>query len=147
MDRAKINSSGICSPGWQCREATSSKSHLSSRAFSGESCSARRFLVPHFSLFSSPPFCIFFLRFTPQGLWRPSLPSQLLALRWFRRARPPLRLPKYSAEGLRLSIQAIRGDGRWGSEREFPKGWDQLALKFAHQQPLLPEPVQHQETQ
>ncbi|CDJ32832.1 uncharacterized protein EMH_0013870 [Eimeria mitis] len=76
-----------------------------------------------------------------QGLWRPSLPSQLLALRWFRRTRPPMRLPKYSAESLRLSIQAIRGEGRWGSEREFPKGWDQLALKYAHYQPLMREPV------
>ncbi|CDI86321.1 hypothetical protein, conserved [Eimeria praecox] len=41
----------------------------------------------------------------------------------------------------RRSIQAIRGEGRWGSEREFPKGWDQLALKYAHYQPLMREPV------
>ncbi|KAL8427385.1 hypothetical protein Efla_006416 [Eimeria flavescens] len=58
-----------------------------------------------------------------------------------KRSRPPLRLPKYSAEGLRLSIEAIRGNGRWGSEREFPKGWDQLALRFAHQNPLMQQPV------
>ncbi|EPR59955.1 putative mitochondrial ribosomal protein l22/l43 [Toxoplasma gondii TgCatPRC2] len=74
-----------------------------------------------------------------QGLWRPSLPSQLIALKWFRRKRPPMRLPKYSPLSLSLSIQAIRGHGRWGSEREFPRGWDQLHLKDILGSPLRSE--------
>ncbi|KAF8820534.1 putative ribosomal protein l22/l43 [Cardiosporidium cionae] len=72
-----------------------------------------------------------------QGLWQPSLQGQVKALGWFHRKRPPLRLPKYSAESLELSIQAIRGEGRWGSEREFPKGWDQMHLKDILGNPLI----------
>lgn len=52
-----------------------------------------------------------------------------------------MRLPKYSPLSLSLSIQSIRGYGRWGSERDFPKGWDQLHLKNILGLPFLDQVV------
>eukprot|EP00921_Rhytidocystis_pertsovi_P009604 GHVQ01015505.1.p1 GENE.GHVQ01015505.1~~GHVQ01015505.1.p1 ORF type:complete len:199 (+),score=19.71 GHVQ01015505.1:337-933(+) len=71
-----------------------------------------------------------------QGLWQPCREGQLKALKWFYRKRPPMKLPKYSNQSLKLSFQAITGDGRWGSEREFPKGWDQMHLRSTFQYPF-----------
>eukprot|EP00388_Colpodella_angusta_P002212 GDKJ01007213.1.p1 GENE.GDKJ01007213.1~~GDKJ01007213.1.p1 ORF type:complete len:203 (-),score=36.41 GDKJ01007213.1:104-712(-) len=76
-----------------------------------------------------------------QGMWQPSLEGQMEATRWFRRKRPPIRLPKYTAASLALSRQAVQGSGRWGSEREFPKGWDQIHLNRQLKNPILPPNV------
>eukprot|EP00922_Rhytidocystis_sp_ex-Travisia-forbesii_P020631 GHVS01030323.1.p1 GENE.GHVS01030323.1~~GHVS01030323.1.p1 ORF type:complete len:249 (-),score=49.66 GHVS01030323.1:524-1270(-) len=71
-----------------------------------------------------------------QGMWQPCMEGQLKALKWFYRKKPPMQLPKYSHGSLRLSFQVIAGDGRWGSEKEFPKGWDQFVLKRTFKKPF-----------
>ncbi|CEM18522.1 unnamed protein product [Vitrella brassicaformis CCMP3155] len=76
-----------------------------------------------------------------QGLWQPSLEGQMNALRWFHRRKPPLRMPRYTNTSLKLSIQAIRGEGRWGNEREVSKGWNQLDLKHVFMNPFVPRPL------
>eukprot|EP00386_Alphamonas_edax_P008106 GDKI01026703.1.p1 GENE.GDKI01026703.1~~GDKI01026703.1.p1 ORF type:complete len:202 (+),score=34.28 GDKI01026703.1:25-630(+) len=71
-----------------------------------------------------------------QGLWQPSLEGQVKALKWFHRKPLPPRMPKYSSTSTKLSLQAVRGEGRWGSEREYPKGWDQMHLKEIFEHPF-----------
>uniref|UniRef100_A0A0G4F1Z5 Large ribosomal subunit protein mL43 n=1 Tax=Chromera velia CCMP2878 TaxID=1169474 RepID=A0A0G4F1Z5_9ALVE len=71
-----------------------------------------------------------------QGLWQPSLEGQIKALSYWRKKPKGGRLPKYTNQSLKLSKQAIRGQGRWGSETDFPKGWDQISLRNVFKRPF-----------
>nr|PVC51140.1 hypothetical protein MACL_00001823 [Theileria orientalis] len=78
-----------------------------------------------------------------QGLWKPSLSSQMQSLSWFKRINPsgvtnrPKTLPKYSSRSLNLCCEAVKGNGRWGDEAIYPKGWDQNYLKQIFCHPFL----------
>jgi len=72
-----------------------------------------------------------------QGLWQPSIEGQLSTLKWFHKEGATMRLPKYSAQSLKLSCDSIRGQGRWGNEREYPKGWDRWHLNAILKHPLV----------
>ncbi|AFZ79157.1 hypothetical protein BEWA_020030 [Theileria equi strain WA] len=80
-----------------------------------------------------------------QGLWRPSLDSQTNALSWFKKRDSGGRklthksLPKYSSKSMNLCCESVKGNGRWGDESIFPKGWDQHYLKQIFCNPFLDE--------
>lgn len=65
-----------------------------------------------------------------QGLWRPSIYSELNAIAYLKKKKKNnIKLPKYTKESLNLNYDAIKGNSRWGNERLFPKGFDQRYLK------------------
>ncbi|GFE54763.1 mitochondrial ribosomal protein L22 [Babesia ovis] len=80
-----------------------------------------------------------------QGVWRPTQDSQSVALSWFKsknslstgRKVTPRSLPKYSAKSLVLNCDAVKGNGRWGDETIFPRGFDQQYLKDIFTRPFI----------
>ncbi|GIX64281.1 ribosomal protein L43, mitochondrial, putative [Babesia caballi] len=46
-------------------------------------------------------------------------------------------LPKYSAKSLNLNCEAVKGNGRWGDETIFPRGFDQQYLKDIFTRPFI----------
>ncbi|SBS82744.1 ribosomal protein L43, mitochondrial, putative [Plasmodium ovale curtisi] len=65
-----------------------------------------------------------------QGLWCPSIYSELNAISYLKKKKKNnIKLPKYTRESLNLNHDVIRGNGRWGNENLFPKGFDQRYLK------------------
>ncbi|CDR95337.1 hypothetical protein, conserved [Babesia bigemina] len=88
-----------------------------------------------------------------QGLWKPTHESQAVALAWFkskdslctRRKITTRSLPKYSSKSLNLNCEAVKGNGRWGDETIFPRGFDQQYLKDIFTMPLInPEALKRQ---
>ncbi|CAD2109353.1 hypothetical protein YYG_02494 [Plasmodium vinckei petteri] len=69
-------------------------------------------------------------RRTIQGLWCPSIYSELNAISYLKKKKKNnIKLPKYTRESLNLNHDVIKGNGRWGNENLFPKGFDQKYLK------------------
>ncbi|GAB66037.1 hypothetical protein PCYB_081980 [Plasmodium cynomolgi strain B] len=64
-----------------------------------------------------------------QGLWCPSIYSELNAIAYLKKKKKNIKLPKYTRESLNLNHDVIKGNGRWGNENLFPKGFDQRYLK------------------
>ncbi|GAW80523.1 ribosomal protein L43, mitochondrial [Plasmodium gonderi] len=65
-----------------------------------------------------------------QGLWCPSIYSELNAISYLKKKKKNnIKLPKYTRESLNLNHDVIKGNGRWGNEKLFPKGFDQRYLK------------------
>ncbi|CRG94159.1 ribosomal protein L43, mitochondrial, putative [Plasmodium gallinaceum] len=65
-----------------------------------------------------------------QGLWCPSIYSELNAISYLKKKKKNnIKLPKYTRESLNLNYDVIKGNGRWGNENLFPKGFDQRYLK------------------
>ncbi|SCN12135.1 ribosomal protein L43, mitochondrial, putative [Plasmodium malariae] len=65
-----------------------------------------------------------------QGLWCPSIYSELNAISYLKKKKKNnIKLPKYTRESLNLNHDVIKGNGRWGNEHLFPKGFDQRYLK------------------
>ncbi|VWU49902.1 ribosomal protein L43, mitochondrial, putative [Hepatocystis sp. ex Piliocolobus tephrosceles] len=65
-----------------------------------------------------------------QGLWCPSIYSELNAIAYLKKKKKNnIKLPKYTRESLNLNHDVIKGNGRWGNENLFPKGFDQKYLK------------------
>ncbi|EDO06413.1 Mitochondrial ribosomal protein L51 / S25 / CI-B8 domain family protein [Babesia bovis T2Bo] len=84
-----------------------------------------------------------------QGLWKPTQESQNVALSWFKskdalskgRKLTPRSLPKYSAKSLVLNCDAVKGNGRWGDEKVFPRGFDQQYLKDIFTRPFIDDEI------
>ncbi|SBO27063.1 ribosomal protein L43, mitochondrial, putative [Plasmodium knowlesi strain H] len=77
-------------------------------------------------------FPFYFLVSAPnsQGLWCPSIYSELNAIAYLKKKKKNnIKLPKYTRESLNLNHEVIKGNGRWGNENLFPKGFDQRYLK------------------
>lgn len=78
-----------------------------------------------------------------QGLWQPSVEGMFQAVRFARlkdwRSRKAVDL-KYSPTTLQLTQQhLLEQHGRWGKQRESPKGFDRHVLEGILNQPFLPE--------
>lgn len=83
-----------------------------------------------------------------QGIWTPSLPGQLKALKWFFKKNENAvklslpTLPSYSNASLRLSYQCLGGgQSRWEQPQQqqqlFPKGFDQSILQTIFKHPFI----------
>mmetsp|Transcript_8039 Transcript_8039/g.17978 ORF Transcript_8039/g.17978 Transcript_8039/m.17978 type:complete len:192 (-) Transcript_8039:186-761(-) len=77
-----------------------------------------------------------------QGLWQPSPEGMFEALRYARMhswVRTHQNI-KYSRSTLKLTQQhLLEQNGRWGDQREFPKGFDRHVLEGIFNQPFLPD--------
>lgn len=63
-------------------------------------------------------------------MWCPSIYSELNAISYLKKKKKNnIKLPKYTRESLNLNHDVIKGNGRWGNENLFPKGFDQKYLK------------------